>query len=570
MGLVYKQLYKQMIKDKVFLMLLFVLTMLTSTCFFFGMFSIDGNLKVLNALDSLTENQQLYKNALSSNTFLTYNFFASLIGLSALVFVMFFYRFFRANKKQVGCIKALGFKNSLLQPLFVVFTAALSFVASFVGLLGGYFLSDILINANSRTYLVTGLTKNIEIFSLMIGLSVPTAVFCIVAFLCYGFVRNKEAGFLLAGNQQQSSFSITLKMADKISRIAPVNKRLSLRIALRKPLSVLLLLIAVMSFSVCIILGQSLNISSAKVFDTQTIGHNYEYNIRYSEYQTADSPNNTLVYLDSPVMVTIGNYELERTITGLYHTNELYELKNQNNEVLFVPKADTAYINPEFSEIYGVEIGDTLTVDIAGTKQKFMVEDIAINASSKSFYVSGQQLSEILGISTGAYNGVFSTDEIQGDHITARNGRVEDLKRNAVSNQVSGVINQSVGVLVGAILIFLALYINFQDNTHDILILNMVGHRIKDIRKMLVNVYLPVLWAAFLVTLAPSVLLAKSIQKSLSISTNDYMPFGINVLIVMAAFFLISLIYWGVQITFHLGIKKVIAKKEILEIVYAE
>lgn len=570
MGLVYKQLYKQMIKDKVFLMLLFVLTMLTSTCFFFGMFSIDGNLKVLNALDSLTENQQLYKNALSSNTFLTYNFFASLIGLSALVFVMFFYRFFRANKKQVGCIKALGFKDSLLQPLFVVFTAALSFVASFVGLFGGYFLSDILINANSRTYLVTGLTKNIEIFSLMIGLSVPTAVFCIVAFLCYGFVRNKEAGFLLAGNQQQSSFSITLKMADKISRIAPVNKRLSLRIALRKPLSVLLLLIAVMSFSVCIILGQSLNISSAKVFDTQTIGHNYEYNIRYSKYQTAASPNNTLVYLDSPVMVTIGNYELERTITGLYHTNELYELKNQNNEVLFVPKADTAYINPEFSEIYGVEIGDTLTVDIAGTKQKFMVEDIAINASSKSFYVSGQQLSEILGISTGAYNGVFSTDEIQGDHITARNGRVEDLKRNAVSNQVSGVINQSVGVLVGAILIFLALYINFQDNTHDILILNMVGHRIKDIRKMLVNVYLPVLWAAFLVTLAPSVLLAKSIQKSLSISTNDYMPFGINVLIVMAAFFLISLIYWGVQITFHLGIKKVIAKKEILEIVYAE
>lgn len=570
MGLVYKQLYKQMIKDKVFLMLLFVLTMLTSTCFFFGMFSIDGNLKVLNALDSLTENQQLYKNALSSNTFLTYNFFASLIGLSALVFVMFFYRFFRANKKQVGCIKALGFKNSLLQPLFVVFTAALSFVASFVGLLGGYFLSDILINANSRTYLVTGLTKNIEIFSLMIGLSVPTAVFCIVAFLCYGFVRNKEAGFLLAGNQQQSSFSITLKMADKISRIAPVNKRLSLRIALRKPLSVLLLLIAVMSFSVCIILGQSLNISSAKVFDTQTIGHNYEYNIRYSEYQTADSPNNTLVYLDSPVMVTIGNYELERTITGLYHTNELYELKNQNNEVLFVPKADTAYINPEFSEIYGVEIGDTLTVDIAGTKQKFMVEDIAINASSKSFYVSGQQLSEILGISTGAYNGVFSTDEIQGDHITARNGRVEDLKRNAVSNQVSGVINQSVGVLVGAILIFLALYINFQDNTHDILILNMVGHRIKDIRKMLINVYLPVLWAAFLVTLAPSVLLAKSIQKSLSISTNDYMPFGINVLVVMAAFFLISLIYWGVQITFYLGIKKVIAKKEIIEIVYAE
>lgn len=575
MGLVYKQLYKQMIKDKIFLMLLSVLAMLTSTCFFFGMFSIDGNMEVLNTevfntLDSLTENQQLYKNALSSNTFLTYNFFASLIGLSALVFVMFFYRFFRANKRQMGCIKALGFKDHLLQLLFVVFTAALSFSASLVGLLGGYFLSDILINANSQTYLVTGLTKKIGVFSLMIGLGVPTAIFCTVAFLCYGFVRNREVGFLLAGNQAQSSFSITLKIADKISRIAPADKRLSLRIALRKPLSVLLLLIAVMSFSVCIILGQSLNISSAKVFDTQTIGHNYEYDIRYSEYQTAASPNNTLVYLDSPVTVTIENYELERMITGFYNTNELYELRNPNNEILLMPKMNAAYINPEFSEIFGVEIGDTLTVDIAGTPQEFMVEDIAVNASSKSFYVNGQQLAEALGISTGAYNGVLSTDEIQGDNITTRDGRIEELKRNAVSNQVSGVINQSVGVLVGTILIFLALYINFQDNTHDILILNMIGHHIRDIRKMLVNVYLPVLWAAFLVTLVPSVLLAKSIQKSLSISTNDYMPFGINVLVVLTAFFLISLIYWVVQITFYLGIKRVIAKREIMEIVYAE
>lgn len=164
MGLVYKQLYKQMIKDKVFITLLFVLIMLTSACFFFGMFSIDGNMEVLNALDSLTQNQQLYKAALSSNTFLTYHFFASTIGLSAFVFVMFFYRFFRANKRQMGCIKTLGFKDNLLQLVFVAFTAAFSFTASLAGLFGGYFLSDLLINANSRTYLVTGLTKKYRSF----------------------------------------------------------------------------------------------------------------------------------------------------------------------------------------------------------------------------------------------------------------------------------------------------------------------------------------------------------------------------------------------------------------------
>lgn len=570
MKLVYKQLLGQIVKDKVFLSLLFILTILTSLSFFFAMFSIDGNMEILNSLDRLTENQQYYKNALHSNTVLAYNFLASLIGLSALVFVMFFYRFFRANKKQIGCIKALGFRDNLLQVFFVVFTAILSIFGALSGLVGGYFLSDVLIRANSQTYAVTGLIKGIGIFSLIIGLTVSTAAFCFVAFLCYGFVKNKEAGFLLAGNNQQIHFSTSLNVADKISRIVPVDKRLSLRIALRKPLSVLLLFVAVMSFSVCIILGQSLNISSAKVFSTQTAGHNYEYDIRYLEYQTANVHNNALVYLDSPVTVSIGNYELERMITGFYYNNKLYELKNRNNEVLLMPKADTVYINSEFSEIYGVELGDTLLVDITGVQRKFIVEDIAVNAKSKSIYINGQQLSEILGVPTGAYNGVFSSNLMSGDDVITKAQRIDDLSRNAVSNKVSGVINQAVGVLVGSILIFLALYINFQDNTHDILILNMIGHHIKNIRKLLVDVYLPVLWTAFVVTLAPSIILAKSIQRSLSISTNDYMPFSMNIFVILVAFSLISFIYWGVQITFSLGVKKVITKRKMIEIIYTE
>lgn len=570
MGLVYKQLYKQMVKDRTFLSLLFLLIMLTSLCFFFAMFSIDGNMEQLIALSSLTENQQLYKNALRSNTFLAYNFYASLIGLSALLLVMFFYRFFRANAKQIGCIKALGFQNKYLQLFFVGFTTVLSLAASFVGLIGGYFASSILIQANAKTYLVTGLVKGIKPVSLLSGIGMSTVVFAMVALLCYGFVRNKQAGLLLAGNQQQRGFSVTLKLADKISRLVPANQRPSLRIALRKPLSVLLLLTAVMSFSVCIILGQSLNISSAKIFHSQTAGHHYEYDVQYTEYQTTAPPKSAMAYLNSPATVMVKNHELERTITGIYDKNELYTLKNPENQTLSPPKANSTYIHPEFSEIYGAKIGDTLTVNIAGVQQDFIVEDIAVNAVSGSFYVNGWQLGEILGVSAGAYNGVFSEDEIQGDSVTTRAGRIEDLKRNAVSNQVSGVINQSVGVLVGAVLIFIALYISFQDNTHDILVLGLLGYHISEIRKMLVNVYLPILWAVFLVTLAPSILLAQNIQSSLSVSTNDYMPFGFSGFVVLAAFIFISLIYGGVQAIFHFRVKNVMRKQEIMEIIGGE
>lgn len=570
MGLIYKQLFKQVIKDKIFLSMLLLLTMLTSLSYFFVMGSIDGNIKILKKAQYLSASRQRYKNALDSNKILGYIFWLSLVSLSIVVLVMFFYRFFRANKKQIGCIKTLGFKNSSLQFFFIAFTAVLSGLGAILGLFGGYALSGILISANAKTYEVTGLTKSISGFSLVMGLVVSTVIFCIAALLCYGFVRNQEAGSLLAGNNIQNRVPVTLKIADKISRIVPVKKRLSLRIALRKPLAVLLLLVSVMSFNVCMILGQLLNISSAKIFHAQTTGHNYEYQIQYQEYKTADIFNDVMTYIDSTSTITINNYEIERTVSGLYDINELYELKNINNELLTAPNAGYVYINPELSEIYGVKIGDSLAVTIADKPYQFIVGEIAVNAQTNHIYMNGEQLTEILGITAGSYNGAFSAEKLGGGTAASKEQRMEELNRNAVSNKTSAVINQVTGILVGIILIFIALHISLQDNTHDILILSMLGHHTKYIRKLLIDVYLPLLWVVFVITLAPSMILARAIQNALSVSTNDYMPFGINPPAIIIAFGLMNLIYYGVQAAFSLRIKKIIKKGEITDLIYAE
>lgn len=568
--LIYKQLFGQLLKDKVFLSLLMLLTILTSFSFFFVMFSVDGNLSALNPVEILSENQQNYLNALNSNTTLARIFLMSMTGLTSLVFVMFFYRFFAANKRQIGCIKALGVRNKKLQLFFVMFTVILSVIGTTVGLLGGYFASSILINANSHTHSVTGLIKGVSLYNLAFGVFIPTAVFGIVSMLCFGFVEKKEAGFLLSGNDMRTCFPVTLKIADKISRIAPYGMRFSLRIALRKPLSILLLITAIMSFNVCVILGQSLNISSETVFKQQTDGHNYEFDVRLSEFQTEQISDNTMSYITEKAVILTNGYELNRVVTGFYDINELYSLKNESGELLTMPKIGRVYINPELSEIYGVKIGEQLELLIGEKQISFIVDDIAINAQARSVYINIQQLTEILGISRGAYNGALSSTALLGGTTISSTERVDELNRNAVSNKVSAVINQAAGVLVGAVLIFLALYLNFRDNTHDILILNMIGQRNKYIRKMLVDVYFPVMCVAFVVTVFPSIVLAMSIQKSLSVSTDDYMPFGCNLLVIAVAFAAICLIYRGVTTVFNFGIKRVIVKGEIVDVVYAE
>ncbi len=569
MWLVYKQLSKELTRNRIFVALLLLLTVLTSLMFYFIMFAIDGNMAALNALSTLSENQLAYKNALESNTFLAYTFLASTVGLTVLVFVMFFYRFFRSNRKQVGCLKALGFRNSALRGCFVVFVAVLSAMGAAVGLVGGYFLSSVLIAGNMRSYLVTGLVKGVSPLSLAIGLGGSTLVFCATAFLCYAFVRGKEAGVLIAGGTSTTRFSLSLQLANGFSKIIPAKDKFPFRIAFRKPLAILLMITAVMSFSVCMILGRSLNISSGKVMESQTTGHNYAFDTRFAEYQTAPLPEDAIAYLESMEKPDMSVGAIDGGVIGLYSLNEMLVLQDANGKPLPTVGTGMVYINPGLAEIYDVKIGDSLEMIIAGKVSSLVVAGIAANVKMGCIYVNADELAEILSMPKGAYNGILSMEPISGGEMMSRANRLEELNRNATSNNISAVINQAVGAVVGAILLFLALYLNFQDNTRDMLILHMIGYRTKQIRKLLVDVYVWVVWTAFILTLAPSILLARAIQNSLSLSLNEYMPFGTDIVVILIIFAMLSAIYWLVQSAFGLGIKRIIAKEELSEFVDA-
>lgn len=578
MGLAYKQLTKQIASNKIFVTLLLLLTILTSLSFFFVKFSIDGNMEALNSLPSLSENQGLYKVALNSNTALANMFFLSLTSLTAFVFVMFFYRFFRENRKQIGCLRSLGYKDSFLRLFFVIFTAILSVIGSLLGLMGGYFLSNILIQANIRTYAVTGLIKGVNAFSFCIGVIASTIIFSLVTFFCYYFIKGKEVGELLAGKETRNRLSHTLKAANRVAGMIPTKNKLPLRIALRKPVAVFMILVAVMSFNVCMILGYSLNLSSKNVFASQTIGHNYEYDSHFTEYHKEHLSIDAMTYLDNSATLFVNEQEINQTIVGFNNPgqenlpansscmNSIYKIQDNKGRQLSTPGKGLIYVNPGLAEVYDVAIGDVLTIDISDTRHNFTVTGIAENAKSACVYVNAEELAEILNIPSGEYNGILSMDKVTDcDKIISKDQRIETLKRNAVSSKNSGVINQVIGCVVGAILIFLALLINFQDNTRDILILNMIGYRIKAIRKLLLDVYLPIVLFFFVISIFPSILTAKAIQKSLSISTGDYMPFGTNIIVIFIVFASLNIIYWIVKSISILGVRRVIAKEEISE-----
>lgn len=569
-NLAYKQLFKEILKNKVFVTLMLLLTFLTSFMYFFVHYSIDGNLQYLNACSTLTANQILFQNALYSNTALARTILWAFISLTAFVFAMFFYRFFKKNSKVLGTLKTLGFKDQILRHFFVRFSVILTLAGGILSLAVSYFPAEFLIQSYLRSYSVSGLVKTLHPMTILIGIFTPMLILCLISFLTYDVIKRKETAQLIASNPNNFSYNLWLRFTNHLLQFYPSKNKSALRLALRKPIALLLIFISVTCFSVMFLMAYSLNLSSQTIYDSQTKGYYYLVDTHFSTPQTLNVPlTDTAPYLDASAALTFSTTTLTQQVIGFNQNNHLFELLGQKGNVLPAPRSGEIIISPALHELYDLQIGDTVTLEVSNKRAAFVVAQIASNAKLNSVYIAPSDLTRLLNLPSNAYSGIWSTKQLvtalfsQIDRVTTYEEKIDDLNRSFVSNRSSALINQVTGCVIGCILLFLALLVSFQDSTRDMLILHLMGYKIPAIRKMLIDLYRPIIWAFFFITLYPAGLLVKTILRSLSLQIGDYMPFQTNVWVILGIFALLNIVYFLVQSTFNLGIKKVIQSDQL-------
>lgn len=557
-----KQLILELLKNKIFLALMFLLSAFTSFMYFFVKFSVDKNLRFLNGLENLTENQVLFQNALRSNSVLAANILLAFLLLTGFVYGMFFSRFFKSTRKQLGCLKSLGFHDARIRNVFLVFAALLSLAGSAAGLAAGRPASVILIRSGVQSYMVTEAFRGISIRTFLIGFFLLPAAVTAITRLMYRPVHRMETGLLLKDGGQAAGFSYILKTADRIASCFPASLRMSVRLALRKPVSALLLLISVLSFSILFLLAYSLNLSSGTVYESQTAGRHYAYDTHFETPRDAPLPASiqAQTYLDAPAVL---NGNISQTAVGTDEAPGLFLLLDDRGQALEPPHGDQVIISNALRDLYSIHPGDKLTMGIGKNQLDMTVAAAASNASAGCFYLDKSVLAECLSLSGAAYTGVWSENPLPapGEVITFGE-RLEKLERDNVSNRASAVINQLIGCVTGCILLYLTLLLNFQDSTGDVIILHKLGYQMKDIRRMLLDIYRPVLQLFFFLGLVPGILIVKAILKSLSLQIGDYMPFRTNIAVIIFIFILLNIIYSLIQASFSAAVRRLIRGEE--------
>lgn len=569
MKFLYKHMKKELLKHRGMIVILFFLVFLTSFMYFFVHFSIDDNIKNFNdtAIKHLDMTSHLgkYYIALQNNTALIRNVTISLVSINFLVLLLFLKNFIRKNESSIGNFMVLGFSTPSIISSFIRFIFILSFIASLLGLFAGYLSSDILIHANETTYSVSGLNKGIDISTFLKGILLLPGLYCLLSYITCLEIDKKDPalkmkkGYLIQKQTLRSTF------IDTLINIVPIKEKFKLRIALKNVNSLFLLLIAIMTFNIMFILGVSLFFSIGKIHDSQTLHHNYTYTTSYKQSRDISKASNEIFYLKTSGKIIHNKQKIDYTIMGLDKTNKYFHLVDTKDKPIKVPK-EGIILNPELSENYNIHIGDTVTVRIKNISFNLKVTSIAANAHLKTIYIPKNKVAHAMNVEQTAYNGVLSHSKHTGGITLTQKAKISELEQSSTSNKASAIINQSIGITVGILLIVLAMLIAFNNNIQHMLIFDLLGYSTREINTIVLNSFFTILNVLFIITFVPSLYVARKIQSMTSIQTGDYMPFQINSITVLYIVIVLNLIYFSVRYFFGKRTQSVIRTERQNEI----
>ena len=558
MKLLYKHIKKDFLAKKTMMAILSLFLMGTSFLYYFVHFSVDKNLSRYRNVDSATlaVNELKYLTALENNLVLIRYMTTAMFTIFLMIFFLFLTNTIKKNQAKIGLLQSLGFTTYGIAEKTGNFMMIMSVISTLVGFVAGFFGSSILISANEKTYMMESLEKGIKFSTFLLPISFWALLIFIMTVIAYAIYGNKEVALLM---KKADSLAGKPGIVEKFIGFFKMKGGYKYKLTLKNISELLLIVTAIVTFGIMFVLSVSLLLSSREILKAQREGREYDYVTYYDELRdSADDTADAVDYLKFDAVIDNAGEKISYNIIGIDSDNGFFSLYDKKHTVIDISNEEGIVLNPELSENYGIKVGDRLSVEINGKAVELEATNIARNAGIKSMYISKEKLAALMEIDSTAYNAALSDKALDESASLAYEDKMEVLSNDQTSNKASAIINQSIGVATGCLLIFLAVFIGLSGNTESILIFDLLGYDNKKINRILLDPYIIVSNIIFFVSIPICIFAAKRIQISTSLATGDYMPFQVSGFTIVYMFVILNIICVLVRAAFTGKIKKII------------
>ena len=555
MDLLFKYLSRDFFAKRTMVSILSLILIFISFMYFFVHFAIDANLLRLGG-EQLSGNESDYLTALKSNQVLIRNITVAMVAIFSLILSLFIRGTLQRNRVQLAQLMSLGFSFSSVLASYALLISGLSLLSSLLGLVLGFWGSDILLSANSQTYLVQGLSKGLSLQSVMTGTLFLSLFLGALTYLAGLTVRKTDLALMM---KQTDGKSIRPGLIEKLIQKLPMKHKFKFKLTLNHFSTLGLLLIAIVTFSIMFVLSLSLTFSSSKILESQKVGRHYSYDISYDNYrkEEAESASDSVTYLRYDVDLMIKGETIAYQALSLTSQNDLFQLIDSKGEIL--DPTQGVFVNPELRENYGLKVGDTLELRVKGKQHQIKIAGFAENADLKTIYIPRDQASAMVNEADDRFNGRLTNNVQEKGRGKTRSleEKLSAVQRSQTSNKASAIINQSIGVITGCLLIYLAVFIGLNGNMKTLLMFDLLGYEEKEVYRILLNPYIVISNLLFLLTLPVAIYAARNIQIMTSLQTGDYMPFQLNWITFAYMFVILNALCFIIRFLFIQKVKKI-------------
>gem|GEM_PF-412992 len=556
MDLLFKYLSRDFFAKRTMVSILSLIIIFTSFMYFFVHFAIDANLLRLGG-EQLSGNEANYFTALKSNQLLIRNITVAMVAIFSLILFLFIRGTLQRNRVQLAQLMSLGFSFSSVLASYALLICGLSLISSLIGLVLGFWGSDILLSANSQTYLVQGLSKGLSLQSVMTGILFLSLFLGALTYLAGLTVRKTDLALMM---KQTDGKSIRPGLMEKLIQKLPMKHKFKFKLTLNHFSTLGLLLIAIVTFSIMFVLSLSLTFSSSKILESQREGRHYSYEVSYDNYRKEEaesaSDSDSVTYLRYDVDLKIKGEAIAYQALSLTSQNDLFQLIGSKGEIL--DPTQGVFVNPELRENYGLKVGDTLELRVKGKRHLIKIAGFAENADLKTIYIPKDQASAMVDETHDIFNGrLTNKPQEKGEgKVRSLEEKLSAVQRSQTANKASAIINQSIGVITGCLLIYLAVFIGLNGNMKTLLMFDLLGYEEREVYRILLNPYIVISNLLFLLTLPVAIYAARNVQIMTSLQTGDYMPFQLNWITFVYMFVILNALCFIIRFLFIQKVKK--------------
>lgn len=472
---------------------------------------------------------------------------------------------FRLLKREaviIGTLYSLGYrkkeimKHYLLYPLFIsLFGGILGTILGTLTLrpMMNYYVSFFNIPVGSLSY---------DISYIIISILLP--IFFLI--VCSYFVINKSLKSspvqLMRGGKEKTKVGF-LERNVKLERFS-FNTKFKMREQLRSiPRSIFLLLGIIMATMLLLMGFASKSSMDSLLKESFNEAFKYNYHYVFNSIQNG-KPEKGEAFLEMPFAM---KYDDKATFTvyGVNPDSKYISFKDKSGNIL---KSDKIIITRPLADKFNIKPKDTVKLinRLDSKEYSITVDSVAETFVGQYIYVPLDTLNDMLGLPSGSYIGLWSTEKIDiPENKLLASVTVDDMKNafdtmtKPLQAAIGGIAFMSF--IIGLIVIYVVTSLTIEENKDNISLLKVLGYRKKEIYSLILNSssFIVVLGYILGVPLLLGSLTAlfNSMTKEMSIS----FPVTIDYIYILIGFVIIYL-------TFELS--KLLSRKKINRISMAE